>query len=743
MCLTTLKIKVTHLKKGLVNDLYYVIALFLLIPQFLVAQTERQINKFKPMAFHRSILSSDEIHACSPQDIRLGSLNPYFNEASGEYQIQPEDIRHISQEDILIGFPIRALGERMAIGASLIQTKRNNVQRGSRDEATLEYRHLSKLQTRELKVKLLTPPSQTKGCVLIFTLCVHRFNCNERSYYKNVVLQVPILGTHSKSHALIFDPLELGVSLHETRWLYNIRPENRPHRRSNLGVSLKDITTSVVDLTDFMLIFDVNGTLRWNTSSPEMTSRWFLRFNLVGLEADFQSRPPVEGIGSLTNTNKIRQVKQREGLPERILRHRIFKDGQIKPIHYYVKNMPEELHLATERAFEYWQAIFRMLVFHPILSWTFLQGDFDGDIQVMTGDIRFNVLEWNASEYTTQPRIRRGYSSSFFDAYTGEIWSSSVIINGGRLFKDHQTWFEYSDLVRESMRLSQNPQRNRARLRQIDIQLKETWDLPSEIKLPLTPLDVTYDSYIAGFVENLVAHEIGHNLGFEHNYMASLFANNVSVAISKMDYLNKLARHRQTSNVYDLKAAAYHYLGRPPERTDMYCGPLDLINRFFEFGIENSPECIGYDFGRHPMENTLLEIRQIIDLMISRGTQESVPYLLWNSDLRGHLSNLLKSMASYYLLADAYYDRLQGLFINGQPPQNSQELKDHILNVFKSLTCDFRFVGILDQRALTGLQPTRSDQIRQQNLIRFLNFMQRQTLVLIDVSLSDLQCPSS
>ena len=467
---------------------------------------------------------------------------------------------------------------------------------------------LGRHRATELKPKLTA--SKEGECLLTFDVCPYRWNCDPKLLFP--FLQIPILGISTKHHALIFDSTQLGKSLKATKRLRNIT-FLKQSKRPNYSLAIKeDPKTSIIDFTNSSLIFDITTKINWRSSpDPEITQRWFLKFDLVSSEKGFQSRSPTKGVGYFLNTHEELLTNIINKTSKRIIRRRIFKDGQVQPVKYYVKNIPEQYQLAFQRAFEYWQSIFTSLVSHSILSYEFIQGDFDKDGQeVLTGDVRFNVIEW---ENGLEERNNKGTSFSLFNQNTGEIWSAYSIIYGDYLIDAYQKRFQYNQLVRESLSSSFYNNLENGLFTQINIfnQLTDLIQVKPHFFLPLTQDNGTFESYIIGLIENLAAHEIGLNFGLWHNYKGNIFANDTYVANTQMDIPSNIDGNKKISSDYDRMAIAYGYLGIPPHRTDMFC--RDAVNHSL-FSLK-SPECAEKDSSSYPLQHTALELREVVDLL--------------------------------------------------------------------------------------------------------------------------------
>ena len=665
-------------------------------------------------ALGKEVLSSNDVQACSLENIGQMTRNIFRPLTLDQTNQQPMSPSKQRLENLLLGFPLKALNKLMAMGGFLTDFSDNNNPRfqvSQLQEIMGRYK-LSNFPIIEARPKVKA--SNDKGCLLTFVFCPERLRCSE-----NIVFQVPIISLSTKHQALIIDPNEFGIHLKKA--IHSIQPYSSPPSSPRLRLSLKDHKTHLVAFDESILIFDVSANYRKRIFDPppKVTTRWFLKFNLVESERDFQSRPPTKGIAYLLNTSK-----QTLYTPMRILRQRIFKDGKIKPIRYYVKNVPSRFQDSVRRGFEYWRSLFVSLIGHPVLSYYFIQGDFDGSQEVIAGDVRFNVLEWSFSK-----AIYNAMNITVSNRYTGEIWSSYVILPGAQLIDLYQEWFEYSQFVRASM-LSPAPELTHpnALLKNLfghsfQAPYSRRRPLYRSILLPLFPQEETFSSYISGFIESLVAHEIGHGLGLEHNPKASLFARGIYAGNSQMDYFTVQDDHKPISGEYDKMALAYGYLGIPPERTDMFCE------------VDQSPECRMRDQSSNPLGNRGVQLQEIVYLLSHRSHSQSSPYLRWNIEVQDYVTQDLNIILPFYYLADIHYDQLQTVLIDGRRAKNPQEVKDLVRNMLSDIFCDPELHNILNLN-----EPYQYSNSYDRQLQRNVNFLLEWSYSFIKPYIQDFQC---
>ena len=196
----------------------------------------------------------------------------------------------------------------------------------------------------------------------------------------------------------------------------------------------------------------------------------------------------------------------------------------------------------------------------------------------------------------------------------------------------------------------------------------------------LTPLDITFESYMSGFFRHLVAHELGHTLGLDHYYMANIYAQDGYVGNSVMD-LAGLDRYKPSSGYHDRMTIAYTYLGTLPDHTDISCSRRNLVD-MDHLHRNTFLECSNIDATNNPLENFVKELQETFNLLTKRRNSQSHPYLIWNDYVEGYVVNHISGIMSYYFLADFNYDKLQSVLIDGRRPTSAYELKEMIISKY-------------------------------------------------------------
>jgi hypothetical protein len=218
-----------------------------------------------------------------------------------------------------------------------------------------------------------------------------------------------------------------------------------------------------------------------------------------------------------------------------ILRHRLEKrdpnaamSEAVKPIVYYVDNgAPKAIQDALVEGAAWWNQAFEAAGFRNAFQVRVLPPDAD------PMDVRYNVINW-------VHRSTRGWSigSSVVDPRTGEIIKGDVTLDSQRARQD----FLLGEGMVPPYRASENA---------CDFGMLPDADylIPAQ-----SANDLTAMSYAR--IRQLSAHEVGHTLGFAHNFAASTYGRG-----SVMDYPAPMVEIRNGrldfSNAYDVGIGAF------------------------------------------------------------------------------------------------------------------------------------------------------------------------------------------
>ena len=166
--------------------------------------------------------------------------------------------------------------------------------------------------------------------------------------------------------------------------------------------------------------------------------RWYLRLSSVFNPAFFP-REKTEGVGYF--------MTERGKYPK-IIRHALTQfsstseQGAIK---YFLKNIPEEHKESFRAAFEAWNQKFIEISGRPLFRYEFIDADDSRSPHLVTGDVRYNILEWDLENEATYG----GLGPSIANQFTGEILSSNVLIQGPRIVEIYKKWFQVSEQVQK------------------------------------------------------------------------------------------------------------------------------------------------------------------------------------------------------------------------------------------------------------------------------------------------------
>lgn len=254
-----------------------------------------------------------------------------------------------------------------------------------------------------------------------------------------------------------------------------------------------------------------------------------------------------------------------------IFRHRLQKKDRsaavsepVKPIIYYLDpGVPEPIRTALLEGASWWNAAFEAAGFQDAFRVEMLPDDAD------PMDIRYNVIHWTH-------RSTRGWSYGGFvaDPRTGEIIKGNVNLGSLR--------------VRQDYLIASGLTRNDAAQSRMQCEMAA---LPSMDYLDALAVNEDAVAMSLARLRQLSAHEVGHTLGFAHNFAASTYGR-----ASVMDYPAPLVKITQENRLdlseayrvgcgeYDAFAVKYAYADFP-EGVDERAELQKLVNEAQQQGL--------------------------------------------------------------------------------------------------------------------------------------------------------------
>ncbi len=252
-----------------------------------------------------------------------------------------------------------------------------------------------------------------------------------------------------------------------------------------------------------------------------------------------------------------------------ITRHRLKKrdpDAErsrpVEPIIYYVDpGVPQPVRDALIEGASWWSAAFDAAGFQDAFEVRVLPAGED------PMDVRYNVIQW-------VHRATRGwsYGQSVIDPRTGEIIKGHVLLGSLRVRQDH--------LLFEGLRPGGNLTANACSC--------GMGSIPSEAYLSQLAPGASSVEVALARIRQLAAHEVGHTLGFAHNFAASTYADRASV----MDY--------------------------PAPRAKLVDGQIDLTDAYGVGIGEWDKFTVQYAYSEFPRDREAGELNQLVAGAISR-----------------------------------------------------------------------------------------------------------------------------
>ncbi len=634
-----------------------------------------------------------------------------------------------SPSGLLVGFPLEALGLSYVFGGVVTAVSNG------------ESEALGNLKLTGLPSVVVKPLlSEHEGEVYLSLVgCLEA--CSEGSTRRPVV-DIPVLGLADDGRMVYVDLAPLAGNLKIQDIYPSLFDESEP-----AVVTTKSTRTSLVDHSLDTLVFDItsgmelqekkgDGSNEGDAKPFELTTRWFLRMENT-LDSSYVARPNVPGVGYFTT------ARSKES---RITRFSLTTFGQEAPIHYYVKSVPAEWKPAFDAAFEQWKASFKMLSGRDILTWEHVKPGSELEAGLVTGDPRYNVLEWDVVNEASYG----GLGPSISNETSGQLLSAQTLIQGPAILELYSSWYEawakaraleQSGRVDEAERVVRAFDRKASRIAnppgaklrpRVSLNAKLAFRVPAadeSLRDPIVqgqfftfPEDETYESYMNGYFQDMVAHELGHNLGLRHNFRGSLGRAGElpegRVSVSVMEYLDRNFRNRSRVGEHDVMAIAYGYTGLAPSRTDLFCtdgdaAGLDPQGDTLRYA---SPECSSNDGGIDGYGYHRAQVVKGVDLLLAPHLEGASPWT--PEELFGRFASASTGMLAYAKAASDTFSTWTNW--TGKPglptrPVSAKRAREFVVADFQDAACSLgRLDAALERKGDAVAKTATLEKVRSQ-----------------------------
>jgi hypothetical protein len=634
-------------------------------------------------------------------------------------QVMAVGNRKIKPKSLTLSFPKKLIGENFVFGGVVTQV------------SDVKNATLGNLKLSDLPPVFVNPVLSVKDNQFAMDLNGCLQNCDELSSQETVI-SLPIVALDEVNDRVVVDLSVLGEKLNLIKML----------DPTGEATQLKTKTSEVVsmDFSASTLVFDVKvgmvpiqAKVGETPVETDFTVRWYLRLGSVFNPA-FVSREKTPGVGYFMTER---------GRSPKIIRHGLTNfSGQADQgvVKYYLKNIPEEHKESFRLAFEAWNQKFIEATGRKLVRYEFVDVEDPRAKLLIPGDVRYNILEWDLVNDATYG----GLGPSIANQFTGEILSSNVLVQGPRIIEIYKKWFKVSEKIQQlqaqgSESLAQEELKNflvgrESETKKSKGQLKLTlqgragFNIHSQDRpygdpviqkedFDLIPVGVSYEQYMRGYFMDLVAHELGHNLGLRHNFKGNLSAGEGEpqqgkVSVSIMEYLGRSFRYLDEIGAYDVEAIKYGYMGLLPTITDGFCTDEDVPD---SENAKLSAECSRDDATSDPFGYFLRRLNRAVDLVISRGT-EAPP--AWKAqEMATFIEPTVRGVAFYATSAQSTSADWKQFFNKANRPQEASQVEAYVKSEIQSR---------LQPQDLDSVLSGKTEEAQglvKQNLIEFQNLI--------------------
>jgi len=588
-----------------------------------------------------------------------------------------------TKDTLILGLPIGFLGEERVLGGVITAIS---------NQSSSDLGNLKLSDFPMVHGKLMLASLGTNAPQLVLVGC--SADCKESSP-RVPQIAFPITAVDTQNNLLMLDISAVGKSL-DLITMQDPKGE---------GTGLKS-TSTVAKTFDYSLqtiIFDVVSKLtavdpaKNPMPDTELTVRWYLK-SASAFDPAFESRDATPGVGFFMTDTAANPKIKRWSLAR-------YGDAGIK---YYLKHFPLEWQPAFASSFDEWNDTFQKMLGRKIFDYEFIPENDPRNDLLVTGDIRYNIVEWDLVNQASYG----GLGPSFANEFTGEDLSTDVLIQGPTIIKLYTDWYKVgaaaqtlaaqgktqeSDLLLKEYSQTASDALKTSTKHSLTLNKTKGFRIHSEnpgLEDPLAqrndfedlPPNVDFKTYMNGYFHDMLTHELGHNLGLRHNFRGNMGATDTGVkgstSRSVMEYLGRPYRYLDGVGEYDLMALKYGYSNIKPDHLDWYCTDEDGWD---PKKPETSPECTSDDATSDPYTFFEFRLSKELDKLIARGQSYAPVWTL--NDMDRELGVAMKGLLSYASINEKNA-LLTNFYGKVGRPADLKTVKDFVISRVKQQLCD-------------------------------------------------------
>lgn len=639
-----------------------------------------------------------------------------------------------AKESLLLGFPLDLVGEENIFGGVITKVS----DKENENLGMLKLTDFTPIHTRSL-----IAPTPDGGYALVLVGCAS--NCDEETQLGGLI-QIPIVGVNEEKKMIVLDLGPIGQELDLVSMMDPTGGYTKLKAISSEAVSVEyELKTLLFDIKTKMIPVDADAEDP-NAKVTEFTVRWYMRLSSAFNPA-FTSRTPTPGVGFF---------ETQRGATTKITRFATGLNG--KSIHYYIKNVPDEWKETFAGALDNWNVEFKKVLGREVLTYEFLDSSDPRHADIVPGDIRYNVIEWDVDNIAPYG----GLGPSIANQFTGETLSAATLIQGPKIIEIYTKWFKLSEQARnlksQGLHMAANKlmkdfsvsvskemkalKQNKFKMKLGDIEMTVQSQRP-ELEDPMVkndfevvPAGWSFEDYMKGYFSEMLAHELGHNLGLRHNFRGNLGAIETgekgTVSRSIMEYLGRGFRHLNAIGLYDRMAIAYGYKGEAPKHLDWFCTDEDQASSTEEMK-HASPECSKSDATSDPYSFWESRLTRAIDMLVDTKSTEAP---VWKTkEIEEKINEAVSGLSAYALSAEATADKWTNFFGKSDRPEDKAEVKAYVLTSLKKKICDPRLAKIVEAK-----ESPEAKKLATENLVELKKTIETKSADLGLYSTADLGC---